>query len=74
MTKCVNCPADALYTAADPGVNPINYCAECLPKWLRGRASAGELPLAEAAKAKKKAAAPVEEPTVEEEAPADESN
>ncbi len=75
MIKCVNCPEAAVHTVSDPGVNPLDYCATCLPQWLRARASSGHFPLAEAPKAKKKAAAPVEEEsTVEEEAPADESN
>ena len=43
--KCDNCETDALYTNADPGVNPVNYCAPCLPSWLSERASAGHFPL-----------------------------
>ena len=74
MTKCVNCPEAAMYTLADPGVNPLDYCANCLPYWLRARAESGHFPLAEAPKAKKKAAAPVEEESTVEEAPVDESN
>lgn len=49
MTKCDNCAKDATYTCADPGVNPVNYCADCLPVWLQQRASAGHFPLVEAA-------------------------
>jgi len=56
MIKCDNCSKDAAYTCADPGLNPINYCVDCLPVWLKGRAEAGSFPLAEEAKAKKKAA------------------
>lgn len=69
MLTCANCDQKAEYTCADPGVNPIHYCAICLPVWLRDRALLGHFPLAsqEAPKAKKKAA------TAEEE-PADESN
>lgn len=74
MIKCVNCPEAAVYTVADPGVNPLDYCATCLPHWLRTRAESGHFPLAEAPKAKKKAAAPVEEESTVEEAPVDESN
>jgi copper oxidase (laccase) domain-containing protein len=47
MIKCDNCEKDAVYTCADPGVNPINYCADCLPVWLQQRASAGHFPLVE---------------------------
>jgi hypothetical protein len=74
MIKCVNCPEAAVYTVSDPGANPLDYCATCLPQWLRARASTGHFPLAEASKAKKKAAAPVEEESTVEEAPVDESN
>jgi hypothetical protein len=45
MVKCANCEKPADYTNADPGVNPVNYCASCLPTWLRQRASAGHFPL-----------------------------
>lgn len=72
--KCVNCANDAQFTESDPRFNPVNYCSECLPPWLRDRANAGHFPLVEDApvaetksKSKKKAAeAPVEEPVVEE--------
>ena len=47
MTKCANCEKKADYTTADPGVNPVNYCAACLPIWLRNRAAAGHFPLVE---------------------------
>jgi hypothetical protein len=47
MIKCDNCEKDAAYTCADPGVNPINYCSDCLPVWLQQRASAGHFPLTE---------------------------
>lgn len=43
--KCDNCESNALYTNADPGVNPVNYCATCLPSWLLQRAEAGQFPL-----------------------------
>lgn len=42
---CDNCTRDAQYTTADPGVNPANYCVECLPPWLHERAQAGHFPL-----------------------------
>lgn len=45
--KCANCENNADYTTADPGVNPVNYCASCLPTWLRNRAAAGHFPLVE---------------------------
>lgn len=43
--KCDNCEKDALYTCADPGANPVNFCSSCLPTWLLDRALAGQLPL-----------------------------
>lgn len=45
MIKCDNCTKSADYTCADPGVNPVNYCASCLPVWLQSRAAAGHFPL-----------------------------
>ena len=47
MTKCANCDNKADYTTADPGANPVDYCAACLPTWLRNRAAAGHFPLVE---------------------------
>jgi hypothetical protein len=44
--KCVNCDNHAIYTVADAGVNPVDYCTQCLPKHLRDRATAGHFPLA----------------------------
>lgn len=67
--KCDNCEKDALYTCADPGVNPVNYCAPCLPHWLQARADSGHFPLVEAIEekpAKKKKEEPKEEPKEEE--------
>jgi len=46
--KCDNCQRDAVYTCADPGANPVNYCQSCLPSWLQERADAGHFPLVEA--------------------------
>lgn len=76
MTKCTNCGANADYTTAQPYVNPVHYCAKCLPVWLRDRASRGEFPVAkpepthvvaEEAPAKKaKKVVVVEEPVIEE--------
>jgi hypothetical protein len=69
--KCDNCDKDALYTCADPGVNPVNYCAPCLPHWLQERADSGHFPLVEFIEekpSKKKATKeeePVEEPVEE---------
>lgn len=45
--KCDNCSNDAVYTHADPGINPAHYCAKCLPHWLHERANAGHFPLME---------------------------
>ena len=44
--KCCNCDNHAIYTVADAGVNPVDYCTQCLPKHLRERATAGHFPLA----------------------------
>jgi len=69
--KCDNCDNDAVYTCADPGVNPVNYCAPCLPHWLQERADSGHFPLVEfiddkpAKKAKKEEEAKEEEPKAE---------
>ena len=51
--KCDNCEDKALYTCADPGVNPVSYCAACLPAWLNERALAGQFPLVEKKEDKK---------------------
>jgi hypothetical protein len=61
MVKCDNCDKEANYTSADPGVNPVNYCASCLPTWLQKRAAAGHFPLVEST---------VEEPKVIKKKPA----
>lgn len=45
MVRCDNCFGIAAYTCADPGVNPVNYCTDCLPVWLQERAHAGQFPL-----------------------------
>ena len=45
MLRCNNCLELAAYTCADPGLNPVNYCANCLPVWLQERANAGSFPL-----------------------------
>ncbi len=45
--KCANCDNKAVYTTADPGVNPVDYCSACLPKHLKERANAGHFPLAD---------------------------
>ena len=45
MTRCDNCFENAAYTCADPGVNPVNYCENCLPMWMRERAEDGHFPL-----------------------------
>jgi hypothetical protein len=47
MIKCADCDNKAVYTHAEPGVNPVNYCSLCLPVWLRDRASEGHFPLVE---------------------------
>jgi len=73
--KCDNCDSNAEYTCADPGVNPVNYCSNCLPAWLRDRANLGHFPLVEAIddKPADKAAKKKAEPKADEVA-ADESN
>ena len=48
MTTCDNCNSQAVYTCADPGLSPINYCMNCLPIWMHSRAEAGHFPLVEA--------------------------
>lgn len=72
MITCDNCTNTAIYTCADPGLSPINYCAGCLPVWLHSRAESGHFPLNI-----------IEEPVVEEapapktkkkSAPSDENN
>lgn len=75
MIKCANCPTDAVYTVADPGANPVSFCINCLPKWLRDRALLGHFPLEGSVKEE---AEPVKKTTkkktaVAEEAPVDES-
>jgi hypothetical protein len=75
MTKCSSCGANADYTTAQPFVNPVHYCAKCLPVWLRERATRGEFPLdapepnnvvvQEAPAKKTKKTAVVEEPVAE---------
>jgi hypothetical protein len=71
MLTCDNCTQTAIYTCADPGLSPINYCADCLPVWLHSRAEAGHFPLAVVE-------APVEETpapkTKKKAAPSDENN
>lgn len=42
---CANCDKPADYTHTDPGVNSVDYCASCMPSWLRDRAARGEYPL-----------------------------
>jgi hypothetical protein len=66
MIKCVNCPEAAVYTVADPGVNPLDYCGSCLPHWLRERANTNHFPLVtpvseKSSKKKADAEAPVDE-------------
>jgi hypothetical protein len=59
--KCSNCPSDANFVIADPGVSEVYYCMSCLPHPLRGRADAGQLDLPKTetpTQTKKKAAAP----------------
>jgi hypothetical protein len=64
---CVNCKNKADYTCADPGVNPVDYCATCLPTWLRDRAARGDFPLREATPKKSAKKEPKEETKVAEE-------
>jgi hypothetical protein len=66
MIKCANCEAEAIYTLADPGANPVDYCGNCLPYWLQDRAKANHFPLVtpvveKSSKKKADAEAPVDE-------------
>jgi len=70
--KCANCSNEASYTNADPGVNPVNYCTNCLPHWLQERAQAGHFPLVMSVEEAPAEEAPAEEAPVEE-APAEEA-
>lgn len=58
MVRCDNCFGIAAYTCADPGVNPVNYCTNCLPVWLQERAQAGHFPLVEPLSDEEKETAP----------------
>lgn len=64
--KCDNCDRPAVYTTAEPSVNPAHYCSECLPHWLQDRAFAGHFPLMEPFDQTPKAEV-IEEPAVVEE-------
>jgi hypothetical protein len=66
MIICANCEANAVYTVADPGANPVDYCGNCLPYWLQDRANANHFPLVtpvveKSSKKKADAEAPVDE-------------
>jgi hypothetical protein len=66
MNTCANCTEEAIYTVADPGANPVNYCGSCLPYWLQDRAKANHFPLltplnTKSSKKKTDAEAPVDE-------------
>lgn len=63
--KCDNCDKDAVYTCADPGANPVNYCASCLPSWLQDRADAGHFPLTSQKPAEKSSKKKTETPADE---------
>ena len=63
--KCANCSNEASYTNADPGVNPVNYCTNCLPHWLQERAQAGHFPLVMSVEEAPAEEAPAEEAPVE---------
>lgn len=43
--KCINCDSEAAYTLADPGVNAVDYCQDCLPQPMHLRAARGEMTL-----------------------------
>ena len=49
-TICTNCGNNAAHTITDLGGNHTHYCVECLPSWLRKRATAGEFKLVSAVK------------------------
>jgi len=61
--KCDNCSNEAVYTHLEASVSPANYCGNCLPHWLQGRAIAGHFPLMELLNA---TTTEVKEPTTEE--------
>lgn len=46
LSTCGVCMGVAEFTEADPGANPVSYCARDLPAHLQARAAAGQLPLA----------------------------
>jgi hypothetical protein len=60
--KCFNCPSDANFLVADPGVSDVYYCNNCLPTYLRERANAGQLSIPTAPTQTKKKAAKEPEP------------
>jgi len=77
MIKCANCEYPAVYTVAEPAVNPVDYCSSCLPRWLLTPAAEGAFVLrSEGPKkdiveekpkvTKKKTEVPVEEDSVDE--------
>ena len=41
MSKCFNCPNEAVFEIRDRGVSPVDYCAACLPPHMVTRAQAG---------------------------------
>lgn len=49
LSTCAICGEPAQFTEADPGANPVSYCARHLPEHLRARAEAGQLPLQDGA-------------------------
>ena len=55
--KCANCPEEAVYVLSDPGLDPLYFCANDLPKHFETRARAGHLdipvPVVEVPKPKK---------------------
>lgn len=55
--KCDNCSNDAIYLVAPISANAVNYCAACLPPFLRNDANAGlyDIPAPAPAPSKKKA-------------------
>lgn len=45
MIKCANCSEEALYTYHINSEMSVNYCFDCLPRFLYPKRNAGLLPL-----------------------------
>lgn len=47
MATCANCEMSAAYTVADPGADPVHFCATHVPAHLSQRLSSGEFRVGE---------------------------